>query len=212
MSSSRPNVPGLPWALGLTFYELAKYGRSGWWWRLHWAAWREFRGLDVGQVVRRHGGDSPGEFSYGETPGVTFLEILRLSGLKQGSTVLDLGSGRGLGVLTAALNGYKGVGLEMAGEYLNRARAVAQRVGVEVEFLQGDMLTLDWPESHLYFINSTAFPKAFRQSLVRRLEELAPGSLVVTYDWALHDGFKLLIERRLPVTWGTVMCRIYSTL
>lgn len=196
----------LPWAVTLSAAEVARFGWFPWWWKLRWIMWREFRGLEFGAVV-----GNGHEFDYGETPTVTLGRILELAELSTGSTVVDLGAGRGLVVMAAACLGYRARGLELVSEYVERSRLVARRMGLEVDLCEGDFLTQEWPEGDLYLLNSTAFPEAVRSRLRERLSALSPRSLVVTYDWEIQGTeFELLQTLRLPVTRGTVVCRVFS--
>ena len=69
-----------------------------------------------------------------------------LASLKEGETVLDLGSGGGIDIfLTAKKVGPKGraIGVDMTEEMINKARATAEKYGYEnVEFRQGDIENL----------------------------------------------------------------------
>ena len=189
--------------------ELFKFGFQGWWWKLHWALSREFRDLNISKLVNEKSGGNPGELSYGETPAMTLQRILTLAELPPEGRFVDLGMGRGLAAMAAACLGYRGAGIEVLPEYLGRAQKVADRLKLDVDFRQGDMLNSPWPAGDLYLLNSTAFPASFREQLVPRLKELEVGSLVVTYDWELtQPEFDNIATVRLPVTWGTVECRI----
>ena len=209
VSESRPKMGGWAWALGLSFVELCSLGLQPWWWRLHWAMWREFRDLSITETVRLHGGESPGSLAYGETPTLTLHKILELSGVPLGSRFVDLGSGRGVTVLGACLLGYEARGLELVGGYVERARRAAERLDISAEFVLGDLLKHQWPEAELYLLNSTAFSPEFREALLERLTKVGD-ALLVTYDWSLpSEEFVELRAHRFPVTWGTVMCRFY---
>jgi protein-L-isoaspartate O-methyltransferase len=186
--------------------EVLRFGHCGWWWKLRWAVWREFRDLDIAAIV---GGESA-DLSYGETPTVTLARILEVAELTPGARFVDLGAGRGVTVLAAALMGYSASGLEIVGEYVLRARRAAQRLAVEVEFRQQDFLQGEWPEGDLYLMNSTAFGEDMRDKLTERLRELGSQSMIVTYDWSLDPThFEEQNALRLPVTRGTVMCRFF---
>lgn len=164
----------------------------------------------MSEAMRRHGWEGTNELSYGETPSVTMARILELAGLPPGSSLLDLGAGRGSAVLTAACLGYQARGIEIVGEYVERAQRVAARLATEVELRQGDMLEIDWPRADLYLLNSTAFPEGFRGELLEKLVGLEKGALVATYDWGLGlQNFHERVALTLPVTRGTVVCRLY---
>ena len=119
---------GLPWALALNFYELAVFGLQPWWWRLHWAVFKGYRGLNPGRIVRDAGGDDPGALAYGETTALALRQILEWAGLKPPARILDLGSGRGLVVLASLLQGFEAHGIELLQELnLHRDAVDTQR-------------------------------------------------------------------------------------
>lgn len=202
----------LAWAGGLSLLEVLRFGPCWWWWRLRWAVIQEYRGFDIQEVVSRHTAGGAQELSYGETPTVTLARLFELADLEPRARFVDLGSGRGLTVLAAALMGYEACGLELLEEYVKRARNVARRLKIQAEFRHSDILEEPWPEAELYLLNSTAFPQGFRDRLTPRLASLQRASIIVTYDWELSDEFfQEISSLRLPVTLGTVLCRLYQT-
>jgi len=58
-----------------------------------------------------------------------------------GSTVLDVGTGSGCIAISLALDGYKVTALDVSDEALAIAKQNAERLGAEVEFVKGDILT-----------------------------------------------------------------------
>jgi len=74
-----------------------------------------------------------------------------LAGLKEGETVLDLGSGGGIDVFLAAKKvgaGGKAIGVDMTEEMVRRARATASKYGYEnVEFRLGEIENLPIEDS-----------------------------------------------------------------
>jgi SAM-dependent methyltransferase len=190
--------------------EVLRFGHRGWWWKLRWAVWREFRDLDVGSIVAAR---SAAEFSYDETPTVTLARIFEIAELAPGARFVDLGAGRGVSTLAAALMGYSAAGLEIVPDYVTRAKKVATRLAIEVDFQEQDILQAEWPQGDLYLLNSTAFPDEMRTVLSYRLKQLDPEVLIVTYDWALDsEFFEEKLALRLPVTRGTVVCRFFYSL
>ena len=75
---------------------------------------------------------------------------IRYAVLRQGETVLDLGSGGGIDTLLAALRvgpTGKAIGLDMTPAMVERARAHATTMGVSnVEFVEGRMETIPLPD------------------------------------------------------------------
>jgi ubiquinone/menaquinone biosynthesis C-methylase UbiE len=83
---------------------------------------------------------------------------LAVVGLRDGETVLDLGSGGGIDVLLSARRvgpAGKAYGLDMTGEMLSLARANAARAGAaNVEFLAGHIEAIPLPDSSVDVIIS----------------------------------------------------------
>lgn len=186
-------------------YELGALGRQKWWWRLHRALPRHFRGIRPYRLERAH--PERDSLAYGETPAISIQHLLRASGLESGARFVDLGSGRGLAALSAASLGYPATGLEFFPEYVERANNLATELGLPARFKQGDLVTDPWPEGELYYMASTAFGRDTRQRLLTRLPGLPPGALVATLDWTLPlEGVHSFT---LPVTWGLALCQVY---
>lgn len=153
----------------------------------------------------------PESLAYGETPAVSVLRILQVSGLPPGGSFLDLGAGRGLAACVAACAGHPATGLDFFDEHVCLARRVAADLGVSCRFERGDFLTAPLPPADLTYACSTAFGEATRQALGRRLADtLAPGALLATLDWIPdQSAFEPLRSVHVPVTWG-VACAVIS--
>ena len=70
--------------------------------------------------------------------------IERVLNLKPGDRVLDLGSGLGGLPIELARKGYEVTGLEWSKVYIEEARQRARRANVEVRFLPGDMIHMEF--------------------------------------------------------------------
>jgi ubiquinone/menaquinone biosynthesis C-methylase UbiE len=83
---------------------------------------------DFGQIAK-----------YNEEEGLRFIKRLEI---RRGSDVLDVACGTGNTAIPAACDGAKVIGVDIATNLLEQARARAAREGLKVEFREGDAETL----------------------------------------------------------------------
>lgn len=74
-------------------------------------------------------------------------EILGLLPLRRGSSIEDLGCGRGRHAIPLARRGYRVTGVDLSEKMLSLARERADREGVSVEWIREDMRTFCRPNS-----------------------------------------------------------------
>jgi len=148
---------------------------------------------------------------YVPTPQVVVDRMLELAAVKSGDMVIDLGSGDGRLVITAALKyGAHGFGVELAPHLVQRSNEAARRAGVadRVKFLQQDLFTTDFHEANvltLYLlpdVNMALRPKI--------LKELKPGTRVVSHDYGMRE-WRPDAEETVPAPDKTVGVRKEST-
>ncbi len=121
------------------------------------------------------------------TPDHVTLAMLELAAVKPGDFVIDLGSGDGRIVITAARRmGAKALGVEIVPELVERSRVSAQRAGVadKVAFQQQDLF--DTPLSGASVVTMYLLPE-LNMKLRPRLLALAPGTRIVSHDWDMGD-------------------------
>ena len=79
----------------------------------------------------------------------------------------------------------------------------ANRVGTAIELIKGDILKEDWSDGNLIFINSTCFDDELMEKIAEKAEDLAPGTLVITFTKALpSSSFEILEHETHMQSWG----------
>jgi SAM-dependent methyltransferase len=117
------------------------------------------------------------------TPDGVTLAMLELAGVSARDHVLDLGSGDGRIVITAARRfGASGLGVEIVPELVNKSREAAAKAGVaaRAEFREQDLFATDLGRASV--ITMYLLPEVNLQ-LRARLLALEPGTRIVSHDW-----------------------------
>jgi len=123
---------------------------------------------------------------YVPTPQVVVDEMLRVGGAASDDYVIDLGSGDGRILITAARKfGARGHGVELDDELLARSNENAQDAGVSdrVQFRKEDLFQADLSRATL--ITMYLIPRV-NARLLPRLVELKPGTRIVSHDFDLE--------------------------
>ncbi len=121
---------------------------------------------------------------YVPTPQPIVDRMLELAQVKPGDTVVDLGSGDGRIMITAAQKyGARGFGVELDPRLVRRSNDEARRVGVadRVKFLQQDLFKTDFHEANV--LTLYLLPDVNMALRPRILAELKPGTRVVSHDY-----------------------------
>lgn len=127
-----------------------------------------------------------------DTPFVTTPQnvvdaMLELAGVNSGDVLLDLGSGDGRIVITAAQRfGIRGTGIEIDPRLIARARANAAAAGVSdrARFIEQDLFVTDLGGASV--ITIYLLP-AVNLKLRPALQRLKPGTRIVSHDWGMGD-------------------------
>jgi Methyltransferase domain len=125
---------------------------------------------------------------YVPTPPAVVDRMLELAQVKPGETVIDLGSGDGRIMIEAASKyGARGFGVEIDPQLVKLSNEAAAKAGVadRVKFLQQDLFKTDFHEANvltLYLLPDVNL--ALRPKI---LEELKPGTRVVSHDFGMGD-------------------------
>ncbi len=125
---------------------------------------------------------------YVPTPQRVVDEMLGIAGVTARDFVIDLGSGDGRIVITAAQkHGARGRGYEIDGELVERSNAAALQLKLDqrVRFEQLDVLLADLREATV--ITLYLLPDMMRQLRAKFLRELRPGTRIVSHDFDFGD-------------------------
>jgi len=125
---------------------------------------------------------------YVPTPQSVVDEMLRLADVREEDFVVDLGSGDGRIVLTAARRFQaRGMGVDIDGELVDQSNAAAQREGLDhlVQFDQRDVLQTNIGEASV--LTLYLLPNMMASLRSKILAELKPGSRVVSHDFEFGE-------------------------
>jgi SAM-dependent methyltransferase len=137
-----------------------------------------------------------GEVPFVPTPPEVIDRMLEMAQVKSDDVIYDLGSGDGRILIQAAKRyGVRGVGIEIDGDLVRKARDNAFREKVDhlVEFREQDALTADVSQATvvtLYMLPD--FNAKLRPMFDRQLK---PGSRVVSHDFPIEGWVPDRIER-----------------
>jgi len=125
---------------------------------------------------------------YVPTPQSVVDEMLRLADVREEDFVVDLGSGDGRIVLTAARRFQaRGMGVDIDSELVDQSNAAAQREGLDhlVQFDQRDVLQTNIGEASV--LTLYLLPNMMASLRSKILAELKPGSRVVSHDFEFGE-------------------------
>lgn len=120
------------------------------------------------------------------TPQILVDKMLDLAGVNQGDFLIDLGSGDGRTVITAAKRGIKALGIEFNPEMVALSKKNAAREGVEklADFMQGDLFESD-------FSKATVITMFLLPDINLRLRpillDMKPGTRIVTNTFTMQE-------------------------
>ena len=122
------------------------------------------------------------------TPDRVTLAMLELAGVCTGDHVIDLGSGDGRIVITAARRfGATGLGVEIVPDLVQRSADAARAAGVadRVRFEVQDLFRTDLQPATVVTMYLTT---EVNQRLKPILRGLRPGTRIVSHDWDMGEG------------------------
>ena len=138
-------------------------------------------------LVAAFGAWAQDEAPFITTPDAATLAMLQLAGVGAADRLIDLGSGDGRIVITAAKRfGARGLGVEIVPDLVDKSRANAQRAGVadRADFKVQDLFDTDLRP---YSVITMYLLPAVNLQLRAALLKLAPGTRIVSHDWDMGD-------------------------
>jgi precorrin-6B methylase 2 len=133
--------------------------------------------------------NQPGkDVAWWPTPQVLVDKMLDMAKVTPEDFVIDLGSGDGRIVITAAKRGARALGIEYNSELvaLSKRNAAKEKVGERAQFVQGDLFESDISRATVItmFLSET-----LNRKLRRRILNLKPGIRVLSYSFTM-GGWK----------------------
>lgn len=148
-------------------------------------------------------------YTYGETPLTTLETIAKQCQISAKDTVFELGCGRGrTSFWLNAFIGCKVVGIEHIPEFVANANAIKTKFHVtDVEFLQQDMLSVDYTGATVIYLYGSTLDDIFIKKLIARFQNLSPGTKIITISYPLSDytglsSFEMMKCFPVQFPWG----------
>ncbi|HRT90466.1 MAG TPA: methyltransferase domain-containing protein, partial [Bacteroidales bacterium] len=120
------------------------------------------------------------------TPQALVDKMLELADAKPGDLLVDLGSGDGRTVITAAKRGIKAIGVEFNPDMVALSYKNAEKEGVKgkVEFVNGDLFEYDFSKATV--VTMFLLPD-INLRLRPQILEMKPGTRIVTNTFTMGD-------------------------
>jgi SAM-dependent methyltransferase len=129
----------------------------------------------------------------------TAARLVKRAGIHSGQRVLDVACGTGVVSVTAARLGARVTGLDLTPELLERARENSRIGGVEIEWLEGDVEKLPFPDAAFDAVLSQyghIFAPRPDVAIAEMLRVLKPGGTIAFSTWPPE----LMIGRMFALT------------
>lgn len=159
-------------------------------------------------------------FVYGEITFPTLAELLDSLEPREGEQFYDLGSGTGKSTFIATLlyPFARCVGIEYLPALYQQSQQILKEFEEKVpekkeiiNFIQGNILELNWEHADILYINATCFDDNLWNKIVEKAHELKNGSrLIVTTQHIYSDQFEMIHDQSHQMSWGMNSVRVYK--
>jgi SAM-dependent methyltransferase len=141
--------------------------------------------LDQETIWSQRYSDAGEDYLFGEAP-CRFLEVHRHL-FDSGATALSVADGEGRNSVWLAEQGLAVTALEISPVALEKARRLARGRSVEVNFVQGDMIAMDWPTTVYDFVVGVFIqfvgPQERGVQFARLKRAVKPGGLLLLHGY-----------------------------
>lgn len=165
------------------------------------------------------------EFTYGEIVPASFAQLLAFTVPAEGEIFYDLGCGAGKAVFCASLcfPYLRAKGVELLPPMFDFCTTLKKhfvklvsenryfRNNVpSVDFIQGDLLEVDFSDGNIFFLNATCFRDNDWSTLLKKLDALPIGIRVIVVTRHLEsDAFELIEQGTYSMSWGFSSVSVY---
>ena len=149
---------------------------------------------------------------YVPSPQSVVADMLKVAGVGPGDFIIDLGSGDGRIVLTAAkVFGARGFGVEIKDDLVRKANEAAKAEGIadRVKFVKQDLFKTDISQATV--LTMYLLPDTVNMLKDKLLAELRPGTRVISHDYPL-TGWKAQDYRQFDLQEKVAISGVTTTL
>lgn len=143
---------------------------------------------------------------YGETPLTLFHQIFQKGGLKKSDCFVDLGCGRGRGVLFAtSFWDCQSIGVDQIPFFCKEAEKIADTYKLSCQFHAEHLSDFNLSQGSFFYFYAICMEEEELVFMISRLERIRKGSKVVTVSFPLtdySDSFSVCTSWKAAFPWG----------
>lgn len=168
------------------------------------------------RICRDFFSDQPHEikYSYGETWVSNMSRWVHFLPITSQDVLYELGSGTGrVSFWIQILSGCQVKAIEKVSTFNQKALSIKEKTkNKRIEFLEEDILDVDYSDATLIYFYGTSFSDDFIQKLLKKWENLKPKTRVVTTSFSLNEylkepKYRLIRSFKEKYPWG--VCDVY---
>ncbi|MFP4496631.1 MAG: methyltransferase domain-containing protein [Vulcanimicrobiota bacterium] len=204
------------YSLVFNFLDFVFFFTHYWWWKMQWFLMRKYWNVSGYEVFMRENrlrqDVTEEDFSFGETNALSTKLILEEIQPQKGATIYDLGSGRGIFLISAYfIYGTRGVGIEILKTYVEKSRELASTMRVaNVLFREENIVDTDLSEADIIYLSGATFSGEILDRTIEKFKKAEPGTIIIIIRHELpEEEFVLFNDGYYPFTWGSEKVYFY---